>query len=30
MESIAVDVILITMVVTGMIIGHIKNRSPHD
>ena len=30
MESMAVDVILITMAATGIIIGIIKNKNPHD
>jgi hypothetical protein len=30
MESIAVDIILITMAATGVLIGYFKNRNPHD
>jgi hypothetical protein len=30
MESMAFDVILITMAATGIIIGIIKNKNPHD
>jgi hypothetical protein len=30
MESIAVDAILLALAGTGLIIGYIRNRNPHD
>jgi len=30
MEPITVDIILISMAITGVIIGYIRSRDPHD